>query len=48
MIAKLGAAASDSHWAAPPREVLSTGLLASDAFIVMSLAPFSLRPIGRW
>ena len=53
MRAKLGAAASDSHWAAPraipsPPVAVSTGILASDAFIVMSPAPFSLRPIGRW
>jgi hypothetical protein len=26
---------------------LSTGIFASDAFIVMSVAPFSRRPIGR-
>ena len=47
MIAKLGAAASDSQWAAPPPIPLSTGIFASDAFIVMSVAPFSRRPIGR-
>ena len=48
MIAKLGAAASDSQWAGPlPLVAASAGIFASDAFIAMSVAPFSTRPIGR-